>query len=334
MVESIFDGKSFHVFNEPFIPFTVEGKRRRSCVERFSTSPSGLQTISENEDYLRGSTSALCDDTNAEAPIPGRQVRAVSLPSIYRDGSYLRMHFPAKFTKGKVRRFSEPAVSLTALKPSLGFCPILENDAEDLSTESQGNKSDPATAVKVRSLDLSQRRHSDPLLYTSKLNSLIKNAPIADASGKAADKDNNAISFLPIDDNGGTAESQFRKVKPEKPIPRKQPATSVNVRKRKSSLVPIPFGVAQGQKNKPTVTKNRPLSFPPSKKEETTRKNYRDLEFDSEGNFESSLDKNIAFTENRFIPIEIDVGFPSEANDVVPKYSCENIITQWMKFFG
>lgn len=251
MVERLFGGKLPVDYDKP--AFSLSHRIRRFSLEKTSGPPlNSLGTICEGTDEpsskfssCSSSCSLFYNDSEGESGLSTyRKARAISLPVIYRDGSYLKLETHIvnmrKTSQTKQRRFSAPS------RPSKNFLavpttPELQRFPTHRKSTCQNQISDKddtnplknTLCASYNNFNSKQfRRHSDPL-------------PLASFSNS---------SHLLV----GSVFLQSNKRTEQKVI-----AKSSSGPRRKSSVVPVPFSIPL--KKKVTAWKNRPISFPPAK---------------------------------------------------------------------
>lgn len=342
MVESIFGGKPTHplgclereVFQTPLV-----------AERRLSVQSSHLKTISETGDDsapVHGPNSDLkFQNVVNEGKTGYRRPRTKSLPTIYRDGSYLRIK-PATISSASCqkRRYSEPAVFTTKqIIHRLARRSSDNNSGFSDESESGFCKRSPAprdidggcSAKSERTrVDLSTpRRHSDPMCYLTE-HTTKSGLPMA-RLGKSKNKVLPEVTVLSIQSH---TPSQLRKDDAAE--------SSVKLaRRRKSSLVPVPFTlpVKGTQKLENNCSFSRPISFPPSKKESKRHCCLPSLNLKHASTFFTSerdyaLDVDSDKKNNPQIQRQTSEG-GEEDKDFEDKYAGnEEILFQWMKFFG
>lgn len=340
MVESIFGGKPTHplgclereVFQTPLV-----------AERRLSVQSTHLKTISETGDDSAPVHGAKSDLKFQNVVIEGqtgyRRLRTKSLPAIYRDGSYLRIK-PATTPSlsCQKRRYSEPAVftakqiihrlarrssdnnSSFSDESESGFCkrsPAPQEMDGDYSAKSERTRQDLSTP----------RRHSDPMCYLTEHNT--KSGLAMARLGKTKNKVLPEVTVLSIQSH---TPSQMRKDDAAE--------SSVKLaRRRKSSLVPVPFTLpAKGTKKLVNnCSFSRPISFPPSKKESKRHYSLPSLNLKHASTFFTSerdytLDVDSDEKNNSQIQRQTSEGGEEDFED---KYvGNEDILVQWMKFFG
>lgn len=320
-----------------------------------SGEPPNLRTIAETDD-----DAALCNtvDTtflHADRVDPGNDYhkpRAISLPlpTVYRDGSYLRINVSENFNseRARRRRFSEPAVAWsTPLQNDYSFNRFDEESYEWLPTTPRISITEEQKLDLNRNFEFEKRRHSDPLFYNSNNNGRGDNITCVPTTVNSYEKQTN----IPYCDNFLTRSSD-EKAPPDSAsveLVEKtaiEPKESSRSRRRKSSLVPIPFSVNKtSSRTKQKTSSRRRFSFPLTENEQELTRNLQEIEPDR--SFERSthvdyMDSIPNISKERIgtcelIHIKCNNDFtaiPQEEFLEENKASCEKIITQWMKFFG
>lgn len=338
MVESIYGRKTHPQFKHERIHF---GLHRRASGE-----PANLRTIAETDDDAAACSNVDSTFLRAE-PLEYRKPRAISLPlpTVYRDGSYLRINVSEAFNyeRARRRRFSEPAVAWSTTLQRDPFDDDCYHDfcAFPVTPKISINEdNDPC----LKTFDVEKRRHSDPLLYTTtnkqdavflpSLTSPIKNHH-DQVNRSHYDNPLTQISDPKmLQDNYGSAATENTESK------QLSYSVATPTRRRKSSLVPIPFGVNKSaSRSRQKTDSRRRFSFPLTKNENELTRNLQEIDRSFEITpahvFDDFLEKELLgpcdFMDVKFN----DFSTPqkeefSEEN----KTNCENIITQWMKFFG
>lgn len=329
MVESIFGGKTTYPLGcrNVFHPRLVE--------RRLSVQSTHLKTISENDD---DNATSYADDTSnvqefqndaEEGPICYRRPRTMSLPAIYRDGSYLRIKRSTPMSCQK-RRYSEPAGLAT--QQIIHRLSMRSNDSSSVSDESEnGSCIRPSIQnIEWREIggcqDLSTpRRHSDPMCYATEH---VKKLGISmERRGKSSRKVFPGVTVLAVHSN-----------KPQLRTDNEHGQRTP--RRRKSSLVPVPFSspITDTRTARNNTCCSRPMSFPPSKRES---KHHCALPPLKPGtcltSHVPSESDNIAvdWDYNNNNGVEENMLESDESNDLDDKYAAnEDILVQWMKFFG
>ena len=344
MVESIFGGKASY----PFGCYEGNTFHPRLAERRLSVQSSNLKTISEIVDdnaAFDGATSNKQEFENvaSKGPTCYRRPRTMSLPAIYRDGSYLRIKQRATITpiSCQNRRYSEPAALATEQiihrlsqrsssngNSSVGVSDESENTS-DLRSSVRSVESSYTTWRESSFQDLSTlRRHSDPMCY------ITEHAKKMGISMERRSKSSKKV--VP----GVTMLSACG----EKPQPRAAKEHSPRMsRRRKSSLVPVPFSSPRQdtQKARNNQSFRRPLSFPPSKKESKRHcslpaLNLKPVAFLT-GCCVLNETENITddFDYNNNPEIQEQTLESEQPKDREDKYAAnEDILLQWMKFFG
>lgn len=336
MVESIFGGKATYpsgCYERNFFQTSlVEG--------RLSLHSTHLKTISET-----GDDSASLDGASNEPKFQNvvnggqssfRRPRTKSLPAIYRDGSYLRIK-PSTIAavSCQKRRYSEPAVF--AAEQIIHRLARRSSNNSSFSDESESGSCKRSSAQSVdcgcttrresTRKDLSTpRRHSDPLCYVT---------------------EHTTKSGLPM----ARREKSRNKVLPEEAM-KSHTASQLQAndagngvrfaRRRKSSLVPVPFNSPVNSTRKPRDSKTfpRPESFPPSKRESKRHYSLPSLNLKHASTFLKSERDNTweigsDWSNNLQIDEQQTCESEEENKDLEDKYAGnEDILVQWMKFFG
>lgn len=344
MVESIFGGKATY----PLGCYEGNVFHPRLAERRLSVQSSNLKTISETVDdnaaFDGPSNEQEFQNVADKGPTCYRRPRTMSLPAIYRDGSYLRIKQRATITpiSCQNRRYSEPAGLATE---QIIHRLSQRSSSNDNSSVSMSDESENTSCLRssVKSVEsaytarressfqdlVTPRRHSDPMCY------------ITEHAKKMG------ISFE-------RRSKSSRKVVPEavtmlsacgeKPQPRAAKEHSPRIaRRRKSSLVPVPFSSPRQdtQKARNNQSFRRPLSFPPSTKESKRHcslpaLNLKPVAFLT-GRCVSSENENTAYhcDCNNNQEIQEQTLESEQPKDIEDKYAAnEDILLQWMKFFG
>lgn len=339
MVESIFGGKATY----PLGCYERNVFHPRLAERRLSVQSAQLKTISEtgddNNPSGRASPVQVCENTVNEGPSCYRRPRTMSLPAIYRDGSYLRIkrntNAPISCQK---RRYSEPAGMTTqkiihrlSLRPNDSYS--VSDESANASCKRPSVKSEEAACTSRKSSFqdiLTPRRHSDPMCFVTEQ---VKKLQISQERRERSPR-----KVVPI----VTALSVSGQNKPQTQTDTEQTGPRVSTRRRKFSLVPVPFSspVQDTQKTRLSQATSRPLSFPPSKQESKQHCNLPAL------NLKSRFLTGHVSSENEDTTIECDCKNNSgrvdeqplesdDTKDVEDKYIAnEAILVQWMKFFG
>lgn len=322
MVESIFGGKTSYPLNcherNVFQPRLTE--------RRLSVQSTHLNTISETGDECPPSTYAtnVEENTANDAPIFYRRPRTMSLPAIYRDGSYLRIKRCSNALSPCKRRYSEPGgiatqhiihrlslLSSDSSESENGFC----KRTSVKSTEARYSVRESCLADVV-----TPRRHSDPMCYTRE--NVDRSGVSRERRGKSTGKE--SITCLKTKNLSDCVKSKTR-------IDNEQ--TGQPVRRRKSSLVPVPFHSTQHKTKEAQskVSNSRPLSFPPSEKIYNRRSSLPCLNRQSEaakGSATTAVNANEYLVNEELQELDSD-----ESKE--DKYTANaDILVQWMKFFG
>ena len=332
MVESIYGGKA-PVSSDPFTCYEANAFHPRFVADRrLSIQCSHLRPISELGDESTSFSTSDARQRNAEIAtalndvhtVYGRS-RTMSLPTIYRDGSYLRIKRPSSTScKAHGRRFSEPGAR--ARQPSLhhqSFTPASHHEV----APSTGNKDDSLVKYLETPLQAhlnnsaTPRRHSDPMIYvTDNLERLrISEKAATNEKTRHNQRENNFDSLKPLPPSNIDA----GEVSP----------SSTTTRRRKWSLVPVPFKMVQNQQRASHYQQaRRPLSFPPRKIDSFKQYNLHQATTFSNG---KSPTRNAAMDSNNNHEPSLDKRVASETSDALTEtYVNEDILSQWMKFFG
>lgn len=343
MVENIYGRKTYpqtKYHEKAFLQsaaFTVHHRR-------ISGEPPNLRTIAEtddddDDDLAESQTSAtLLPSIHGDLGATGRKPRAISLPTIYRDGSYLRINFPAHLrnqgTAGK-RRFSEPAVSWSS-KFRPGIVPANDKKltydklprtvkTREISLQSGG--------LTPPTFQIEKRRHSDPLIYSSEIIQKFENLKTDGQQINHDSKPRNGVGnpSTSLDENSNDLSEDQR---PE------NVTSAAPTRRRKSSLVPIPFSVIKSCSSRKKAPSKRRLSFPLSKNEVELTKNLPTLH--KLAWVDNNVEYSYSSSNDSFRSVDLllrndsldELDLPEQDDIPEKKHSCEEIITQWMKFFG
>ena len=303
-----------------------------------------LKTISEAGDDVLSDANVVQEFENVAIQGPNcyRRPRTMSLPTIYRDGSYLRIkratNTPISCQK---RRYSEPAGFAT--QQVIHRLSLRSNDSYSVRDESE-NGSCKRRSVKsleaacssrgssLQSLS-TPRRHSDPMYYVT------ENVKKLGMSQEGRSRSSKKVA-------PGEVSYCGNKPQPRTDDEHSGPRVS---RRRKSSLVPVPFSSPIQEKQKARhdhdKSSSRPLSFPPSRKE--SKRHFRLPALDLKITFLTRQSTNISSANENSV-IDLDVNNNSQgqveekalegdesAKDLEDKYTAnEDILVQWMKFFG
>ena len=321
MVESIFGGKSAYPFS---------GNERnifhpRLADRRLSVPTTHLKTISESgDDSMSLSTSASTEEENTEidGPTCYRRPRTMSLPAIYRDGSYLRIRRSSNTLSPCKRRYSEPGAITTQH--------IIHRLSSLRSSNSSESENDFDKRPSVKSMeapfsiresgfpDFGLRRHSDPIHY------MTENMGQLGISQEHQGKPSTKVATCPeVKTLSG-------------PIKARQPQndneqTAQTVRRRKSSLVPVPFSSLQQHSkacSTQPVSAGRPRSFPPSKQDSKRHCNLPELKTAFLTGHVADRTDPTDRNNNREHTLE------SEESKEDKYVANADILVQWMKFFG
>ncbi|XP_031564689.1 uncharacterized protein LOC116300064 [Actinia tenebrosa] len=340
MVENIFGRKSYpqtKYHERAFLQshaFTLHHRR-------ISGEPPNLRTIAETDDADDDIPSQnLLPPTHSDLGVtvlPGRKPRAISLPTIYRDGSYLRINFPVQPRNEETgrRRFSEPAVSWSS-KFHSAIAPLsndkkLPNDKVSCVAKAQ----EISLCSFPQDFQIEKRRHSDPLIYTSDIIQKFENLTTDSQKNIQDSKPKNAVG----NSSTGCSEKNSDITESQQP---ENVTSAAPTRRRKSSLVPIPFSIVKScslRKQKARPSKRR-LSFPLSKNEKELTTSLPTLHklawIDNDMNHYGSSNESLKSVDLFIRKDSLDeFDLPAEDDDIPEKkHSCEEIITQWMKFFG
>lgn len=342
MVENIFGRKSYpqtKYQERAFLQshtFTVHHRR-------ISGEPPNLRTIAEtdddDDDLPFQSVSTLLPSIQSDLGATGRKPRAISLPTIYRDGSYLRINFPAQLKNEGTgrRRFSEPAVSWNSkIRPvivSVSNDKKLTNDKLPRIVQTREISFCSGGVTLPQKFQIEKRRHSDPLIYSSEIIQKFENLKTDSQNNNHDSKQRNYVG------NPSTSCDEKSNDVPGSQLP-ENVTSAAPTRRRKSSLVPIPFSIVKScSSRKQKAPSKRRLSFPLSKNEEGLTKNLPILHRlawvdNNMDNYSSSNDSlrsvDLLIQKDSLEELEL----PEEDDIPEKKHSCEEIITQWMKFFG
>lgn len=322
MVESIFGGKSAYPFS---------GNERnifhpRLADRRLSVPTTHLKTISETgDDSTSSSTSASTEAENAaiDGPTFYRRPRTMSLPAIYRDGSYLRIRRSSNTLSPCKRRYSEPgAITAQHIIHRLSLRSSGSNESENNSDKRPSVKSMEAT-YSIRESGFPDfagpRRHSDPMHY------ITENVDQLGISKERPGKPTTKLVKCPsVKTLSGTIKARQPRNDNE------QTAQTAVVRRRKSSLVPVPFNSVQ-QHSKACNTQSvsgRPRSFPPSKQDGKRQCNLPELKTAFLTGHVADRTDPFDWNNNKEHTLESE-----ESKE--DKYAANaDILVQWMKFFG
>lgn len=282
MVERIYGGRHAVLYDKSALFSSPRALRFSS--EKSPVAPgTNLETICETTDEISanispcGSALSLyCGDACIEpGPLSYRKPRAMSLPAIYRDGSYVKLKNQIvnlrKTSLNKPRRFSAPsgpstnmlyspmprftrrvsAGSNTALPTCRETIFKLKKSGKSGNEILENNSSYSEKNYKTKEL----RRHSDPLLYST-----IPLSP-DNATETKKNVENQLIEPATVE-----ARAASPAIPNSETIEKSAVVNSCSRPRRKSSLVPVPFRMPETQKRKQTAQKkSRPLSFPPAK---------------------------------------------------------------------
>lgn len=332
MVESIFGGNVAY----PLGCYEKSISHPRVTERRLSVQSTQLKTISESgDDNFRSKSTRLARGFETIAASEGlsyhRRPRTMSLPAIYRDGSYLIIRRASNAPLScQRRRYSEPAGLKT--QQTIQGLSLHAKDSYHVSAEREKRSSvDSEQGVwksGVRDL-LTPRRHSDPMCL------------VTEQVEKSPDRQERWSRTV---DPQLTGSSVCGTNRPQMQTDSDQAGRQVYTRRRKSSLVPVPFNapVLEVQKARHSQpASSRRLSFPPCKKESQRHcilpalnlKTGFFAKYISNENKESEIGRDC----NNNLELAADERpFESENNaDLKDKYTTEEaILVQWMKFFG
>lgn len=324
MVESIFGGRATYPLNcherNIFQP-------PRLADRRLSVPSTHLKTISEaGDDNVCSSISAssLEENTAIDGPTSYRRPRTMSLPAIYRDGSYLRIKRSSNTLSPCKRRYSEPGgITAQHIIHRLSLRSGDSDESENGSGKRPSVKSMEAR-YSVRESGFPDfggpRRHSDPMRYVTESMHRLEISQEHQVKSTTKSVTGPAVKTL----------SDSIKVRQPRNDNEQRSKTAV-VRRRKSSLVPVPFSSMQ-QHSKASQTQptsdRRPRSFPPSKRDGKQKCNLPELKTAFlTGHVANGSDAN-DYNNNEDQALESD-----ESKE--DKYTANaDILVQWMKFFG
>lgn len=323
MVESIFGGRATYSLNcherNIFQP--------RLADRRLSVPSTHLKTISETgDDNVCSATSAssLEENTAIDGPTSYRRPRTMSLPAIYRDGSYLRIKRSSNTLSPCKRRYSEPGgITAQHIIHRLSLRSSDSDESENGSGKRPSVKSMEAR-YSVRESGFPDfagpRRHSDPMRYVTE--GMHRLGISQEHQGKTTTKSVTCPAVKTLSDS----------IKARQPRnDNEQRSKTAVVRRRKSSLVPVPFSSIQ-QHSKASQTQpasdRRPKSFPPSKKDGKRECSLPELKTAClTGQVANGSDAN-DYNNNEEQALESD-------ESKQDKYTANaDILVQWMKFFG
>lgn len=327
MVESIFGGKSSY----PLDYHERNVLQPRLTDRRLSVQSTHLKTISETGDDSTASTYASPAEENTanDAPTFYRRPRTMSLPAIYRDGSYLRIKRCSNTLSPCKRRYSEPGgITTQHIIHRLSLRSSDSSESENGFCKRPSVKSmDARYSVRESSLPdvTTPRRHSDPMCYTRE--NVHRLGISTERRERSPGKDLLTCPRVKMlsDD-----------VKPKPRSDNEQ--TSQPARRRKSSLVPVPFNSVQ-HKLKETQTQSapsrRPLSFPPSIKLDNKQCNLPELKAAFwTGHRDVAKESDTTDCNNNEDLVNEEQGLESDES-IEDKYTANaDILVQWMKFFG
>ena len=280
MVERIYGGRLSPLHDKSAL--FSSPRAQRFSLEKTPIAPgSNLGTICETTDEVGahispcGSASSLYYEEEFVEPGPPsyRKPRAISLPAIYRDGSYVKLKNQIvnmrKTSLNKPRRFSAPSGPSTNIlytpmprhvrRISAGSNTALPTHRESIFTLIKRGKAGDEildnrssfSGKKYKTKEL--RRHSDPLLYLTIPLSPDNATETKKNAGKLSETSVEVQTVTPATHNNENTEKCTVNNSYSRP-------------RRKSSVVPVPFRIPESQKKKqPTGSKPRPLSFPPAK---------------------------------------------------------------------
>lgn len=325
MVESIFGGKSAYPFS---------GNERnilhpRLADRRLSVPTTHLKTISETGDEnmsLSASPANAEEEDTAidDGPTCYRRPRTMSLPAIYRDGSYLRIRRSSNTLSPSKRRYSEPgAITTQHIIHRLSLSSSDSNESENSFDKRPSVKSMEAT-YSVRESGFRDfpgpRRHSDPIHY------ITENVGQVEVSQEREGKPTTKFVTCPaVKTLSGTINARQPQNDNE------QTAQTAAVRRRKSSLVPVPFSsLLQHLKpcNTQPVSAGRPRSFPPSKQDGKRQCNLPELKRAFLTGRVADRTDTSDWNNNKERTME------SEESKEDKYVANADILVQWMKFFG
>lgn len=321
MVESIFGGRASY-------PLGCHEKnifQPRLAERRLSVPSTHLKTISETGDdnNVSSDTASPVEENPAiDGPTSYRRPRTMSLPAIYRDGSYLRIKRSSNTLSPCKRRYSEPG-GITAQKIIHRLS--LRSSDSDESENGSAKRSSVKSMEARRSVCESgfpdfagPRRHSDPMRY------ITESVDRLGISQERQGKTTKSITCTAVK----TLSDRVKQPRNDN----EQTGKAAVVRRRKSSLVPVPFSSMQHPKASQTqpASGRRPKSFPPSKKDGIKpERNLPELKTAFlTGHITNGTDANDCNNNNEEQALESD-----ESKE--DKYTANaDILVQWMKFFG
>jgi len=338
MVESIFGGKATY----PLGCYERNVYYPRLAERRLSVQSTHLETISEtgdgNDSFDGASTVQEFHHDAYEGPSSYRRPRTMSLPTIYRDGSYLRIKRGTKtLLSCQKRRYSEPAGIATqqiihrlSLRSNDSSCASDESENGSCKRSSVKSMETASTARESSFQDLSTlRRHSDPMCYVTE--HVRKLGITQEHRGRSRKKVDPEVTVLSYGN------------KPQPPANDGHSGPRVS-RRRKSSLVPVPFSSPRQDTQKASHYQpfSRPLSFPPSKTESKRHHSLPVLNLKTnfltghDGSSESECNAmDCDYNNNKQSPGKEQISQSDESEDLEDKYTAnEDILVQWMKFFG
>lgn len=323
MVESIFGGKS---------AYPCSGNERnifhpRLADRRLSVPTTHLKTISETgDDTMSLSTSKSTEEENTEldGPTCYRRPRTMSLPAIYRDGSYLRIRRPSNTLSPSKRRYSEPgAITTQHIIHRLSLGSSDSNESENNFERKRPSVKSMETPYSIRESGLSDfapRRHSDPMRYLTE--NMGKLGISQGRQGKLISK---SVTCPTVKTLSGTIKARQPQNDNE------QTAQTAVVRRRKSSLVPVPFSSVQQHSkacNTQLASSGRPRSFPPSKQDGKRQCNLPELKTAFLTGNVADRPKPTDWNNNKDLTLE------SEESKEDKYVANADMLVQWMKFFG
>lgn len=328
MVESIFGGKTSY----PLDCHESNVFQPRLTERRLSIQSTHLNSISETGDECPPSTYAASveENTTNDAPTFYRRPRRMSLPAIYRDGSYLRIKRCSNTLSPCKRRYSEP--SGIATQHIIHRLSLRSNDSSE--SENGFCKRPSINSLEARCLVqescladvITLRRHSDPMCYTRE--NVDRLGVSRERRGKSAGKD--SITCLKVKNLSESVKSKTRTDNEQ---------TGQPVRRRKSSLVPVPFHSAQHKTKEAQskISNGRPLSFPPSEKFYNRKSSLPELKatayVSKPRKTPKGSDSTAANADEYLVNEELFELDSDESKD--DKYTANaDILVQWMKFFG
>ena len=325
MVESIFGGKATY----PLGCHERNVFHPRLADRRLSVPSTHLKTISETgDDNVYSATSASLVEENAviDGPTSYRRPRTMSLPAIYRDGSYLRIKRCSNTLSPCRRRFSEPGgIAAQHIIQRLSLRSSESDESENNSGKRPSVKSMEARySVRENGFPdfAGPRRHSDPLRY---ITDSLDRLGIISQEGRQGKTTTKAVTCPPVK----TLSDSIKARQPQND--NEQTSKTAPVRRRKSSLVPVPFSSMQQHPKASQVRPafdRRPKSFPPSKRDGKRECNLPELKTSFlTGHVTNRADGN-DWNNNEEQALESD-----ESKE--DKYTANaDILVQWMKFFG